>query len=71
MTPREFRDARRQLGLTQSQLATALGLGKDGARTVRKWEAETGSSARPPNPIACRALHWMLQGFRPPEWPHQ
>lgn len=28
-----------------------------------------GHSARPPNPVASKAMQWFLAGFRPPEWP--
>ncbi|WP_413697777.1 helix-turn-helix domain-containing protein [Pseudovibrio sp. SPO723] len=66
MTPLEFKSARRKLGLSQSQLASVINVD---SRTIRKWEAETGGSARPPNPIACRVMQWMLDGYRPPQWP--
>ena len=55
---------RRKLGLSQAQLAHLLNVD---ARTVRRWEDDSGS--RPPNPIACRVLEWLKEGFRPPEWP--
>ncbi len=72
MTPDEFARARRKLGLSQDQLARVLGLGTDGGRTVRRWEAPEGTTnARPPNPVACRVMEWLLAGFRPPEFPHQ
>ena len=38
MTPAELRAARKRLGMTQAQLATALKLGKDGKRAVQRWE---------------------------------
>jgi DNA-binding transcriptional regulator YiaG len=37
MSPDEFKEARRKLGLSAQELATALGVA-DG-RTVRRWEA--------------------------------
>lgn len=56
MTPDDFREARRKLGLTASKLATALELGADGGRTVRRWEhGERGI----PGPVAV-ALRYML-----------
>lgn len=67
MTPSEFKGARHTLGLTLSETAAVLGVDD---RTVRRWEAEDVSSARPPNPVAARVMRWMLAGFRPPEWPH-
>jgi DNA-binding transcriptional regulator YiaG len=66
MTPTEFKAARNTLGLTLSDTARIL---NTDPRTIRKWEAEGGNSARPPNPIACQVLKWMLAGWRPPEWP--
>ena len=36
MTPESFRDFRKSLQLSQSQMARAIGVGGD--RTVRKWE---------------------------------
>jgi DNA-binding transcriptional regulator YiaG len=38
MTPNELRAARKELGLSTAGLARALRLGKQGARTVRRWE---------------------------------
>jgi transcriptional regulator with XRE-family HTH domain len=38
LTATELRAARRQLGLTQAQLAVALKLGTDGKRSVGRWE---------------------------------
>jgi len=72
MTPDEFAQARRKLGLSQDQLARILGLGIDGGRTVRRWEVPEGTTnARPPNPVAVRVVGWLLDGFRPKDWPHQ
>lgn len=39
MTPAEIRAARQRLGLSANGFARALKLGKDGGRTVRRWEA--------------------------------
>ncbi|MEL6362312.1 MAG: helix-turn-helix transcriptional regulator [Pseudomonadota bacterium] len=67
MTPEQFKEARRKLGLTQAQLGTIL---DTSPTTIRKWEMpEHKSTARGPNPVACQAMRWMLGGFRPPEWP--
>lgn len=49
MTPAEFKSARKRLGLTQSQMAEALGFeGRNGERTVRRYEeaGPSGSAAR-------------------------
>lgn len=64
MTPEEFKKARQALGLTQFQLARLLNANP---RTVSRWEEVGGG--HPPNPIACRALEWMLDGYRPSDWP--
>ncbi|WP_107992084.1 helix-turn-helix domain-containing protein [Breoghania corrubedonensis] len=66
MTPIEFKEARHTLGLSAAQLGAII---DTDPRTIRKWEATTGTNARPPNPIACRVLEWMLAGWRPPQWP--
>jgi DNA-binding XRE family transcriptional regulator len=67
MTPAEFKEARRELGLSQSQLGLLL---DTSPQTIRKWETdEERSTARSVNPVAARAMHWFLAGFRPPEWP--
>lgn len=64
LTPTQFKQARRKLGLSASELGHIL---NTDPRTVRKWEQEDGT--RPPNPIACRVVEWMLNGYRPPEFP--
>ena len=67
MTNEEFRAGRHKLGLTLSELGRVLNVD---ARTIRKWEAPNeASTARSPNPIAARVMQWMLDGWRPPEWP--
>jgi len=58
MTPQEFKEARRQLGLSQAELGKILNVNP---RTIRKWEHDDGT--RPPNPIACQVLLWMLNGL--------
>ena len=69
MTPSEFKQARQTLGLSQSQLGHIL---DTAPQTIRKWEMpEYRSTSRGPNPIACQVMRWMLDGFRPPEWPGQ
>lgn len=56
MTPAEFRTARTALGFTQKGLAVEWGMGEQGGRTVRRWEA--GES--PLNPIAAYCIALML-----------
>jgi DNA-binding XRE family transcriptional regulator len=67
MNSHQFKQARRKLGLTQGQLGEIL---DTAPQTIRKWEMdETRSTARSVNPIAARVMQWMLDGYRPPEWP--
>lgn len=39
MTPEDFKEARRKLGLSASQMGRAIGLRGDPGRTVRRYEA--------------------------------
>ena len=64
MTPTQFKQARNSLGLSSAQLGLILNTDK---RTIRKWESE--GDTRPVNPIAMRVVQWMLDGYRPPQWP--
>lgn len=64
MTPTKFKETRQKLGLSTTQLGRIL---HTDPSTVRKWEYEDGT--RPPNPIACQVMRWMLGGYRPPEFP--
>lgn len=67
MTSEQFKEARQSLGLTLAQLGVIL---DTDPRTIRKWEADSSAStSRGPNPVACRAVQWMLAGYRPPQWP--
>jgi len=67
MTGEEFKEARLKLGLSQRQLAEIL---RTNDVTIRRWEMSSSQkNARDPNPIACAALSWLLDGYRPPEWP--
>jgi ribosome-binding protein aMBF1 (putative translation factor) len=67
MSPHQFKEARRKLGLTQGQLSLIL---DTAPQTIRKWEmGEECSTARGVNPIAARVMQWMLDGYRPPEFP--
>lgn len=69
MTPEEFKQARRKLGLSLSQVAELLQLGnednperwKEAARTIRRWEAGQRDI---PGPVAV-IMRWLLSGRRP------
>jgi len=56
MTPQEFKDARQSLGFSCAGLAREWSMGKNGDRTIRRWEA----GDVPVNPIAAYCLHRML-----------
>lgn len=58
MTAEEVKLARLHLGMTQSQLADALGLvGADATRTVRRWEAGERAIGGP----AAQCLRYLLK----------
>ena len=57
MTPEQFKDARRALCYSQQALADEWGMGGNGGRTVRRWEA----GERPLNPLAVYAIKMMLK----------
>ena len=63
MTPSEIRDARRKLGLNQSDAARLLGY-SDQARIS---ELERG--VRQPGSSVVRLLQAYIMGYRPPDWP--
>lgn len=59
----EFKNARQELGMSASQLAKSLRMGKRADRTIRRYE----SGASPiPGPVSV-AVEAMLTGFRPEE----
>ena len=69
MDYKEFREARHKLGLSQYQLGDILNTNPS---AIRKWEMHPDkSTSRNPNPVASQVMRWMLDGFRPPEFPDQ
>ena len=58
MTPEQFKAARNALCLSQNDLAEVWGMGKNGGRTIRKWEA----GSVPVNPIAAYCIEMMVGG---------
>lgn len=61
MTPDEFKEARRKLGLSAQGMAAALGVA-DG-RTVRRWEADDRDI---PGPVIALLRIWLDE--RCPDW---
>lgn len=55
LTPKELRKARRQLGLTQNQLAAALKMGANGYQSVGRWERD-GNTIPGPVQVAVELL---------------
>lgn len=55
MTPAELRAARRQLGLTQTELARELRMGKNGWQSVSRWEKD-GNTIPGPVQVAVSCL---------------
>lgn len=64
MSPAEFKSARNELGLSIRQAAHVFDVD---ISTLKRWEQ--ADSASRVNPTAARMMSWMLNGFRPPEWP--
>lgn len=62
MTPAAIREARDKLGLSQTQLARALGVS---VRSVKHWEAGT----RQADATAARLIAAYAEGYRPQDWP--
>jgi hypothetical protein len=67
MTPTQFREARRMLGLSVRQLAAMLEVEPE---VVRRMEVQIGSGGhRPVRSSTERLLRAYLDGYRPPDWP--
>ena len=66
MDSKQFKEARRKLGLSVAELGLILDTEPG---TIRRWEADPGAArARAPNPVAARVMKWMVSGFRPQEF---
>ncbi|MEC2127275.1 helix-turn-helix domain-containing protein, partial [Bacillus paranthracis] len=63
-----IKQKRERLGITQKEFADALGLGKNGDRTLRRWE--NGESV--PSPLELKAIMDFPEDppFLPPNDPH-
>lgn len=67
MTAEQFKAGRIRLGLSVKQMAEILDTTPS---TISRWEAPTSASTKTPlNSTAARVMQWMLDGFRPPQWP--
>ncbi len=56
MSPDQMKAARRRLGYTQAQLAKELRMGKDGARSIRRWEL---GEREIPGPVVVLIEQWL------------
>jgi DNA-binding transcriptional regulator YiaG len=67
MTPKELKEARKTLGLTQDQMGRML---DTTGRVVRTMESDPSTSQhRTPAPRMERLIKAYLEGFRPDDWP--
>ena len=67
MTPDQMRKARKDLGLTQAQMADML---DTDPQSVRRMEMqETASTHRKPAPRMKRLIEAYTAGYRPKDWP--
>jgi len=60
MTKEDFREARQTLCYSQRALADEWGMGVNGGRSIRRWEA----GDRPLNPIAAYCITLMLNKIK-------
>jgi hypothetical protein len=69
MTPEEFKQAQRALGLTDAQMSAMLGMeNPDNLRRFKVMKPDA-NSARVVKPWHVRLLKAYLAGYRPDDWP--
>ena len=69
MTHDELRAARAKLGLEQTRMAAVLAVD---LKSYQRWEASPDMAySREVPPLVARVVQWLLDGFRPPEFPDQ
>jgi len=67
LTPKQLKQARHTMGLTQPQLAKLLDTDK---YVIRKMEQSSDTSTfRKPAPRMVRLITAYLSGYRPDDWP--
>ena len=64
MTPNDLRTIRHEAGLSVARLAALFRLGKDGGRTVRRWEAGDLAVSGPVSLLYELLRDGLLQGPR-------
>ena len=57
MTADAFKASRKHIGLSQRDLAEIWSMGKNGERTIRRWE----QGDTPVNPIAAYCIRMMIK----------
>jgi transcriptional regulator with XRE-family HTH domain len=65
MTGDKVKQARKQLGLTQAQLAQVMGL------TGKTYISKIENNTQPLGEVSIRLLKAYLAGYRPEDWPNQ
>jgi transcriptional regulator with XRE-family HTH domain len=69
MTPKQFKEARRKLGLSVSQMAKALGVSD---MQIRRMQiAPDKGSHREVQPTTEKLIRAYLDGYRPKDWPQE
>jgi transcriptional regulator with XRE-family HTH domain len=69
LTPKQFKEARKRLGLSVSQMAAALGVGDV---QIRRMQVDADKeSHRPVMPTTEKLIRAYLDGYRPRDWPAQ
>jgi transcriptional regulator with XRE-family HTH domain len=67
MTPKQFRAARKKLGLSRKQLASLVGGAYD---NIARFERDRQNpSSRVPSPKTVELMKAFLEGYRPENWP--
>lgn len=66
-TKDEFRNAKQELGMSASQLAKTLRMGRRADRTIRRYES---GETPVPGPVSV-AIEALLTGFRPADYEEQ
>lgn len=67
MTPIDFRNARKALGLSQKEMAKALRMGTHGWQSISKWESDSFEGSIP-GPVQV-AMECLLHHAPKPEAP--
>ncbi len=67
-TPEQIKEARRELGLSGSEMGRMLDINDPKTYRCYEMDADKGSHRKLP-PRASRLIRAYLQGYRPDDWP--